>query len=70
MRFGWTTAALLAVGATFATVAATAQDTETTGEKATTGPEFQARDWLGGDGAFSKADFKGQVVLLEAWATT
>lgn len=62
--------ALLAVGAVFATVSATAQDTETTGERKGNAPAFQAKEWIGGDGNFSVEDFKGKVVLLEAWATT
>ncbi|MHC4820219.1 MAG: hypothetical protein ACYTDX_00690 [Planctomycetota bacterium] len=70
MRFGLAATALLAVGAVLATASVTAQDTKTTGERKGNAPEFQAREWIGGDGNFTAQDFKGKVVFLEAWATT
>jgi thiol-disulfide isomerase/thioredoxin len=33
-------------------------------------PEIQVTDWIGGDGRTALADFRGEVVLLEFWATS
>lgn len=32
-------------------------------------PDIQVNDWINGDGRTSLADFKGEVVFLELWAT-
>ncbi|MCK6479875.1 MAG: hypothetical protein L6R43_06925 [Planctomycetes bacterium] len=63
MRLGWLfAAALLAAGA----VPALAQDKNLVGQDA---PEIQTKEWINGDGRSAIADFKGEVVLIEAWAT-
>jgi hypothetical protein len=63
MRLGWLAAAtLLLAGA----VPALAQDKNLVGEDA---PELQTREWINSDGRTQISDFKGEVVLIEAWAT-
>jgi len=32
-------------------------------------PEIQTPDWINGDGRTTLADYKGEVVLVEAWKT-
>ncbi len=64
MRLGWLAAALLLAGA----VPALAQEAKTSlvGKDA---PELSTTEWINSDGRTSIADFKGEVVLIEAWKT-
>lgn len=63
-------AALLAL-ATAAPVAAYPQETApTTAVTGRPAPDIEVGDWINGDGRTSLADFRGEVVVLEFWATT
>ena len=63
-------AALLAL-ATTAPLSAWSQDAAPkTAVKGQAAPDIEVGDWINGDGRTSLADFRGEVVFLEFWATT
>jgi len=62
MRFGWLAAAGIALTAAAPVFSQDGAETKV--------PAFQAKDWIQHDGMTDYADFAGQVLLLESWATT
>lgn len=70
MNKGWLLAAALVFG--FA-APAMAHGTEACEEEGCLvgkdAPEIQTKEWIGSDGRTTLADFKGEAVLIEAWAT-
>ncbi len=64
MKSAWLAAGLLALLGS----AANAQDggSSLVGREA---PEISTPEWMNGDGRTAIADFRGEVVLIEAWAT-
>lgn len=63
MRSAWLMAGLLLLAGA---APALAQDANLVGRDA---PELQTREWINSDGRSAISDFKGEVVLIEAWAT-
>jgi hypothetical protein len=63
----WALAALaLAAGSAAVQASPLEEPTSLVGKEA---PEIQTKEWINGDGRTSIADFRGEVVLIEAWAT-
>ena len=59
---GWLAGLLLLAGA----APALAQDKNLVGQDA---PDISTKEWINSDGRTSIADFRGEVVLIESWAT-
>jgi hypothetical protein len=65
-RAWWLAGALLLVGATAGVATALEEPTELVGKDA---PEISTKEWINSDGRTTIADFKGEVILLEQFAT-
>ena len=68
MRHGWLAAGLIALAGSVGLVSAAAaqEGAALVGKDA---PDIQTKEWINSDGRTAIADFKGEVVLIESWAT-
>ncbi len=66
-RFVWLAALLFLAGTVGGR--ASAQETPKVSLVGKDAPELQVKEWMNCDGRTSVADFKGEVLLIEAWKT-